>query len=973
LRSLVRRIELAAEKRGASAQAIADAAVIHLLTGRVTGVVDRLRRASEMAPADAMLLNDLGAAQLASYEVSARPQDLLDALESVERSLALSAEPAPEVLFNRGLAAERLSLTTDAEESWTRFLSLDPDSSWAVEARLHLARLKAPTEEDLWPAARRQIERSAGAGGVELIAQLVARHPQRARLWSEEELLPAWGTAWLEGRAGGAAERLAVARAVGVALAGRGDRSVADFVAAIDLAAHRPGMLEALAQGHRVYARGLELYRNARDVEARTQFSAAERWLREGDSPYADWARFRAILAAFYSGENLGVVRDLDELLRQVENRSYPALRGRALLLQGMAYHRLAAMADSLRCYRLALAAFSPTGEVEHVAAAHMMIAENLAYQGDVDAAWEHRSRALSAAYDVGSSIYYYNTVREGAEDLLHRGHPLVALDLQDEMLAWDRRGNNPLTTVETLLARSRTLLGLGDRIRATADLEQAASTLSSIPPGERKFRLATDLDLVKGEMRLAADSSERSLDVAVAWATQRRDLFRLPGLLAKRAQARLAAGDRAGAIADLGAGIAEGERQEAGIADEPLRASHRDELVPLYEEMIRLQMARGRTDSAFGFADRMRTSPFATLPADSSAGATLRTLSSAMPVGTTLLEYTVLSDRTVVWLVRRGQVGVRELGIARAALERMVADLHDCIAGGGGESRLAGASTRLSRALLQPLRDDLREGDHLVVVPDETLFRVPFALLDGQWRDRYMIEGNVVSYVPSAASYLDLVTRNRNSAKGPATRLLAVANPQLDAAAFPHLPSLSSALPEAESVASIYPHAQVLTGRKATRTAFLRRAQRSDVIHIAAHAISNLEYPQLSNIPLAASAGDRQALYAHEIAHLDLRHTRLVVLAACSTAVGKISPSSGAASLARSFLAAGAPAVLATLWDIDDQAAQRLLVGFHQRLRAGAAPAAALRDAQLDMIRSGKPRLTNPRTWGAFQLIGGP
>jgi CHAT domain-containing protein/tetratricopeptide (TPR) repeat protein len=915
-----------------------------------------------------MLLNDLAAAQLASQEVSARPGELLDALESIQRSLALSTEPAPEALFNRALAAERLFLTTEAEQSWALFLTLDPDSPWADEARAHLAKLQTPNEAELWPSARKRIEQSADAGRIKVIAQLVAGFPQRARLWSEEEVLPAWGTARLEGKTAVATERLKVARAVGAALAGRGDRSVTDSVAAIELAAGLPRVLDALAHGHQGYARGLELYRKARDLEAHAQFTTSERWLHEGDSQYAGWARFRAIQANFYAGENRQVVRDIDGLLQDLAGRPYPALRGRALLLQGMAYHRLAAMADSLRCYRLALSAFLPTGEIEHVAAAHMMIAENLAYQGDVEAAWEHRSRALSESHRIGNSVYYYNTLREGAEDLLQRGRPFVALALQDEMVAWDRKENNPLPTVETLLARSRTHLRLGKQRKAKADLERAASILSSIPPGERRFRLATDMDLVRAEMKLAGDSSERALDTAVAWATERRDLFRLPGLLGKRAQARLAAGNRAGALEDLASGIDEGERQRGKILDEPLRTSRLDELVLLYEEMVRLQMASGRPDLAFAFADRLRAAPLAA----SSAAATLETLSASMPAGTTLLEYDVLPDRTVVWIVRQGQVKVRELGSGRALLDRLIAELHRGITR-GGNGELASASSKLSRALLQPLRGELRYGNHLIIVPDETISLVPFALLDGSSPGRRLIEENSVSYVPSAASYLALVNRDRNAASSPATRLLVVANPELDNAAFPQLPLLPGALAEATSVAVLYPHAEVLSGRQATRTAFLRGAGRSDVIHISAHALPNLEYPLLSSIPLSAAGGERQALYAYEIAHLDLRKTRLVVLAACSTAVGKISPSAGAASLARSFLAGGASRVLATLWDIDDQAAQRLMIAFHRRLRAGATPAAALRDAQLELMYSGQPKLADPRTWGAFQLIGGP
>lgn len=99
----------------------------------------------------------------------------------------------------------------------------------------------------------------------------------------------------------------------------------------------------------------------------------------------------------------------------------------------------------------------------------------------------------------------------------------------------------------------------------------------------------------------------------------------------------------------------------------------------------------------------------------------------------------------------------------------------------------------------------------------------------------------------------------------------------------------------------------------------------------------------------------------------MQLGATRLVVLSACSTAAGRLSASEGATSLARSFLAAGVPAVVASLWDVDDLAASRLLVKFHRRIRAGDDPVKALRTVQLSELGTAPPA-----EWAAFQLIGG-
>src|SRR5205085_2437073 len=98
---------------------------------------------------------------------------------------------------------------------------------------------------------------------------------------------------------------------------------------------------------------------------------------------------------------------------------------------------------------------------------------------------------------------------------------------------------------------------------------------------------------------------------------------------------------------------------------------------------------------------------------------------------------------------------------------------------------------------------------------------------------------------------------------------------------------------------------------------------------------------------------------------------TRLVVLAGCDTGTGRGYRGEGVLSLARPFLASGVPRVIATLWSVADSSTLALVRTLHQRLRAGDSAAAALRTAQIAMLRSGDPKLSSPRQWAGFQLIG--
>ena len=112
--------------------------------------------------------------------------------------------------------------------------------------------------------------------------------------------------------------------------------------------------------------------------------------------------------------------------------------------------------------------------------------------------------------------------------------------------------------------------------------------------------------------------------------------------------------------------------------------------------------------------------------------------------------------------------------------------------------------------------------------------------------------------------------------------------------------------------------------------------------------------------------------LYAFEIERQALPQVRLVVLAACGTAAGETWRLEGTLSVARPFLAAGVPAVVASLWDVDDTTSRRFFVAFHRNLLAAGDPATALRETQLTLLRGSDATLAHPSSWAGFVSLGG-
>ncbi|WP_235489667.1 CHAT domain-containing protein, partial [Frankia sp. AvcI1] len=109
--------------------------------------------------------------------------------------------------------------------------------------------------------------------------------------------------------------------------------------------------------------------------------------------------------------------------------------------------------------------------------------------------------------------------------------------------------------------------------------------------------------------------------------------------------------------------------------------------------------------------------------------------------------------------------------------------------------------------------------------------------------------------------------------------------------------------------------------------------------------------------------------LTADDVCALDLRHTRLVVLSACETGLGANRREEGVVGLRWAFAAAGARAVVTSLWRVADSATADLMTTFYQRLLDGAPVPVALRDAQTGV----RDRFPDPYLWGAFVCHGDP
>jgi CHAT domain-containing protein/Tfp pilus assembly protein PilF len=145
-------------------------------------------------------------------------------------------------------------------------------------------------------------------------------------------------------------------------------------------------------------------------------------------------------------------------------------------------------------------------------------------------------------------------------------------------------------------------------------------------------------------------------------------------------------------------------------------------------------------------------------------------------------------------------------------------------------------------------------------------------------------------------------------------------------------------------------------------------------IVHFATHGVFDSRTPALSGLVLSLvdQHGKSQDgfLRLWDIYNLHLP-ADLVVLSACQTALGKEIKGEGLVGLTRGFMYAGAPRVMASLWQVDDVATAELMSRFYNGvLKKHLPPAAALRAAQVSVSRE-KRWQGDPYYWAAFEIQG--
>ncbi len=361
--------------------------------------------------------------------------------------------------------------------------------------------------------------------------------------------------------------------------------------------------------------------------------------------------------------------------------------------------------------------------------------------------------------------------------------------------------------------------------------------------------------------------------------------------------------------------------------------------------------------------------------------------LQGLLPDNVAILQYLIMDDQVYIFLVTATSLIYRSKPVERAYLEEKIDYLRSLVMNpqialtvGPLEARtlkpmdpgkqefqklfiqpFMEASAELYQLLIEPIAAESAGYETLGIIPNGKLHLLPFQALgkpDGNGEFHFLLEEQAIFYLNSQ-SILKFAGKQARSI-GDSSRLVAFGNPDN---------SLRYAEAEVTMIQGIFSDTAAYVQEDASEDRIKTGIDGFNILHLATHGKMSGNIKE-SFILLAGSPDGREdgQLYLREIWGLPLAGFQLVTLSACETALGREASGDIMVSLETAFLRAGTPAILATLWEVDDQATGIMMQAFYRKLtRQG--KARALREAQLALMNDN--RFAYPFFWAPFILVG--
>ncbi len=970
--------------------------------------IEQFEKAITYNPNNAQTHSDLGAALVEKLKKSGdrmrdRPEAVDKAFSHINRALELD-ENLLEALFNRALLYQLQNLYGPAREAWKKYLEKDSSSRWAEEANAYLKELQQKSSssgEEKYEGLYRDFLQARGTGEDDKAWRLYNDSYQRHGNYITNKLIDEFLEFSKEDKQQEAEDRIQTVEYIArLSQQKSEDLFLSDLASAYRQA--NKGQREMLAQGRSLRQSAYDLsFNKSQHQKAIDAYLKAKILFTQGQAPPEVITAEYWIAEAFLRQSNHN--KSLMGLLSVAETCE----RQRYRWLRALSFNRIAGVlgdqfsySEALRyCFESA-SEFSLIGDKSGQLRALINQASLYRFVGKYHDALNLCKSSWHLANEVAADDRWTIILYAIA------GWSYYRLGLYSAALEFQKESVRIAEKIDVPQAISRYSVYAGLIYSRLKDYDTAISSIErGLNIGQQQKHSSADQDMINyarlylGQVYREAGRPAEAIKVH----EQAAEFYRKSGweansyITAKEILLdQIALGDISSAHRQLGLVLEFLEEHRKKILQQSYRNSFFDMEQGVYDIAIGFAYETlDQPEQAFDYSELSRARSLldsATLtsqiindlaiPEEVLSGSTrpmtLAEIQPHIPVETQILQYAVLKDRVVAWVVTRERVESRAIALDAEELSTRVKAYLSQVSKPAAEvdQSLRKMSSALYQSLIAPVENLLDKKRKLCIVADKILNFLPYSSLISPRTGRYLIEDYSLLFAPSSTLFVRTTENAERKARTGTERLLSVGNPVFDQNVF-DLPDLSSAATEAKAINTIYGGGISLVGKYATKKSLLKEIERSDVVHLAMHYDPDERSPMLSRLILARGSNSKDeaesTLALHEVYGLKLSKARLVVLSSCQTNAEQYFDGEGSIGLSHAFESVGVPLVVSSLWQANSDTTAKLMIRFHSlRKMSGASTVDALREAQIEMLRALDKRLQHPYYWAAFIVGGG-
>lgn len=997
-KSKLRRIEnelLEAAEKAPSAENLQKLGIFHITQRKFEDAVKELEKAVKLDARNAKIRNDLGSAYFEKAKTQPNEQKLETMARALENfSIAFDTDPnLLAALFNKSLCLQELQRYNPAKESWNLYLEKDSRSGWAEEARKNLERLellkttsktKEQILEDFLVAYRNRDE--------EKIWKIHSQTRETiSGTWLPDQVSRQFIEAKIRGDDANTIESIEALKFIGNL---ERDKNADFFVSEIaDFYAKTENFQELLA-AKTFLSKGFQKVFSKEPGEAKANFlKSAESFEKAGNLQ-------EKMIAELWVAHTLTDLSKIDKsnvilkkLSAECEQKNYLWLNVAVMDWYGNNLLHNDEISRSIEVAKETLKSAEKLNDSTMQTKLLNVLAGHYDDVGETKKTLPYLSKSLFTPtdYNSGQTLKWQNTyyiasvfdklnLSESAEIFGQDALFIIQNSSLKESQAFD-------DSLKLLLKIYKNRKDFGQALNFAEESLQTAEKTQDKVFQNRLVQYATleiaELKRAMGEFNEALLSYEKAIELLEANTETQTDSYSAE----KGKLLCLFALGRKNEISEqLEKTLKLSEKYRSSILDEETRNVFFENQQIVYDLAVENAIEEGNPQKAFEFAEKSKARnlldfiqgktsvseiekkyPEITKPVP------LQEIQAKIPPKVQIAEYFQVKEKLFIWIITKESFEFVEKSVSLDFIENRTTEFLDAVISKNSQpSESQPNAEQFFEILVEPLLSKLKSDKTLVIIADKSLYKLPFAALVNKKTKRFLIEDFTIAYSPSANVFVR-TTENAETKKNIKDEsLLAVGNPQFDANENPNLNDLPSAEIEARKIAEHYPKNNVFIGSGATKQAVMEDISEKNIFHFAGHYVTNVDSTPNSKILLAKASADSD-LRLSELVSVKLKASKIVILSACETNGEKVFQGEGAIGIAQSFLAIGAPVVVASNWKVDSETAKELMIAFHRNRKIGKMNVSeALRQAQLEILKSNQQVFRPPYFWAAFSAVGG-